>query len=116
VNAFLRMISPVAVSFLGFPRCPAQQEKPMLILRTLGAVIVLAGLSVVPVQAQQVMSEPGYCAFFYPNANCMNKGPGNPYTDPSYRRNGGLSSGQWSNATASPTPKRTRKYNASARM
>jgi len=32
--------------------------------------------------AQQVMSEPGYCAFYYPNANCQNKGPGNPYTDP----------------------------------
>jgi hypothetical protein len=32
--------------------------------------------------AQQVISEPGYCAFFYPNANCQNKGPGNPYTDP----------------------------------
>jgi hypothetical protein len=28
------------------------------------------------------MTEPGYCAFFYPNANCQNKGPGNPYTDP----------------------------------
>ena len=36
--------------------------------------------------AQQVISEPGYCAFFYPNANCQNKGPGNPYTDPNYER------------------------------
>ncbi len=35
-----------------------------------------------PAKAQQVISEPGYCAFFYPNANCQNKGPGNPYTDP----------------------------------
>jgi len=25
------------------------------------------------------MGEPGYCAFYYPNANCQNKGPGNPY-------------------------------------
>jgi hypothetical protein len=24
------------------------------------------------------MSEPGYCAQFYPTANCNNKGPGNP--------------------------------------
>jgi hypothetical protein len=31
-----------------------------------------------------VISEPGYCAFFYPNANCQNKGPGNPYTDSGY--------------------------------
>ena len=89
----------------------------MLFLRILGAVVVLAGLSAMPAQAQQVMSEPAYCAFFYPNANCMNKGPGNPYTDPNYRRNGSLSSGQWPNATASPAPKRTRKHhNASARM
>jgi len=25
-----------------------------------------------------VISETGYCAFFYPTANCNNKGPGNP--------------------------------------
>jgi hypothetical protein len=109
------MISPVAVLYLGFPRCPAQREKPMLILRTLGAIVVLAGLSAMPAQAQQAMSEPAYCAFFYPNANCQNKGPGNPYTDPNYRRDGGVGSGQWPNAVASPTPKRTRKVNAAAR-
>jgi hypothetical protein len=39
-----------------------------------------------PARAQQVISEPGYCAFFYPNANCQNKGPGNPYTDPNAQR------------------------------
>jgi hypothetical protein len=38
-----------------------------------------------PAMAQQVISEPGYCAFFYPNANCQNKGPGNPYTDGNYQ-------------------------------
>jgi hypothetical protein len=42
------------------------------------------------------MSEPTYCAFFYPTANCQNKGPGNPYTDPNHRLRGGPSSGQWS--------------------
>jgi hypothetical protein len=26
------------------------------------------------------LREPDYCAFFYPNANCQNKGPGNPNT------------------------------------
>jgi hypothetical protein len=26
--------------------------------------------------AQQVISDPGYCAQFYPNANCENKGTG----------------------------------------
>jgi hypothetical protein len=43
-----------------------------------------------PVLAQAVISEPGYCAFFYPNANCQNKGPGNPYTDSNYQRNQGM--------------------------
>ena len=81
----------------------------MLFLRTLGAVVVLAGLSAMPAQAQQVMSEPAYCAFFYPNANCQNKGPGNPYTDPNYRRNGGLSSGQWAGASVPAEPKRLRR-------
>ncbi|MDI1266583.1 MAG: hypothetical protein PS018_25320 [bacterium] len=39
-----------------------------------------------PAAAQQVIYEPGYCAFFYPNANCQNKGPGNPYTGDYQRR------------------------------
>ena len=33
-----------------------------------------------PLMAQRVISEPGYCAQFYPNANCQNEGPNNPYT------------------------------------
>ena len=48
--------------------------------RLVGAAIALAVMTA-PAMAQQVISEPGYCAFFYPNANCQNKGPGNPYTD-----------------------------------
>jgi hypothetical protein len=70
-------------------------EKHMLIFRALGVVATLIAIGFTPAPAQQVMSEPGYCAQFYPNANCQNKGPGNPYTDPNYRRNGGQSSGQW---------------------
>lgn len=53
--------------------------------RLVGAAAALAVISapaMTPAMAQQVISEPGYCAFFYPNANCQNKGPGNPYTDP----------------------------------
>lgn len=53
--------------------------------RILAATAVLLGISG-PATAQQVMGEPGYCAFYYPNANCQNKGPGNPYTDPDYKR------------------------------
>ena len=55
----------------------------MAIYRLLGAATALALISAPGMPAalaQQVISEPGYCAFFYPNANCQNKGPGNPYT------------------------------------
>lgn len=48
--------------------------------KLLGAAAVLAAAIAQPVMAQQVISEPGYCAQFYPNANCQNKGYGNPYT------------------------------------
>ena len=54
-------------------------------LKVLGAAAILFAATV-PASAQQVISEPGYCAFFYPNANCQNKGPGNPYTDPYAQR------------------------------
>jgi hypothetical protein len=47
--------------------------------RLLGAVAILATAIASPVLAQAVVSEPGYCAQFYPNANCQNKGYGNPY-------------------------------------
>jgi hypothetical protein len=70
----------------------------MSICRILATILVLSAVAATtPASAQQVMSEPAYCAFFYPTANCQNKGPGNPYTDPNYRRNGGLSS--WSGGT-----------------
>jgi hypothetical protein len=86
----------------------------MPIFRILAAAAVLSAFGVTPAPAQQAMSEPAYCAFFYPNANCQNKGPGNPYTDPDYRRNGGLSSGPWSSPwppgeTVGVAPKRTHR-------
>jgi len=58
----------------------------ILTYRLLAAAAVLCVITG-PAMAQQVISEPGYCAFFYPNANCQNKGPGNPYTDSNYQRN-----------------------------
>jgi hypothetical protein len=54
--------------------------------RLFGAVAILATAMASPVLAQAVISEPGYCAFFYPNANCQNKGPGNPYTGDAWLR------------------------------
>ena len=53
--------------------------------RLLGAAAALAVMTA-PATAQQVMGEPGYCAFYYPNANCQNKGPGNPYTGDAWVR------------------------------
>ena len=47
-------------------------------LATISAVLLLALAA--PASAQHVIYNPGYCAQFYPNANCQNYGPGNPYT------------------------------------
>ena len=57
---------------------------PTCKLLAIAAILSFASL---PAMAQQVISEPGYCAFFYPNANCQNKGPNNPYTGDYQRRN-----------------------------
>ena len=46
----------------------------------LATAAVLASALATPAMAQQVIYNPGYCAQFYPNANCQNLGPGNPYT------------------------------------
>ena len=51
----------------------------------LAAAAVLASTLAGPAMAQEVIYNPGYCAQFYPNANCQNMGPGNPYTG-SYQR------------------------------
>ena len=73
-----------------------------------GVVAVLSSLSATPVLAQAVIQEPGYCAFFYPNANCQNKGPGNPYGNyqqPPAQRN------DWSSGeTVGMASKRTRAH------
>jgi len=75
--------------------------------RLLAAAAVLSVLTG-PAMAQPVISEPGYCAFFYPNANCQNKGPGNPYTDPNYQR--GQNAAAWSDhQTVGVAPRRVRK-------
>jgi hypothetical protein len=44
------------------------------------AVVASAALATPAAVAQRVVTNPGYCAQFYPNANCQNYGPGNPYT------------------------------------
>ena len=64
-------------------------------LRILGAAALLAALLVPPAMAQEVIYNPGYCAQFYPNANCQNKGPGNPYTGSYQRRAAYHHGGDW---------------------
>ena len=44
----------------------------------LGAAALVASALATPAMAQEVVYNPGYCAQFYPNANCQNYGPGNP--------------------------------------
>jgi hypothetical protein len=63
------------------------------------AAVILSSALASPVMAQQVISNPGYCAQFYPNANCENNGPGNPYTGDYQLRNGG-GSGYYNNTYA----------------
>ena len=43
----------------------------------MGAAL-LAAIGAGPARAQAVVEEPGYCAQYYPSANCQNYGPGNP--------------------------------------
>jgi hypothetical protein len=80
--------------------------------RLFGALVILSSLSATSVMAQAVISEPGYCARFYPNANCENEGPGNPYTDPNFHRNQGAQ-GWSSGETFAMAPKRARAHHRS---
>src|SRR4030088_522523 len=63
----------------------------------LGAAALLSAMAATPVTAQEVIYNPGYCAQFYPNANCQNKGPNNPYTGDYQRRSAYRSNGGWDN-------------------
>lgn len=52
----------------------------------LGAAAIAATMLATPALAQAVINEPGRCAAQFPNANCKNLGPGNPFTDDFYRK------------------------------
>ena len=56
-------------------------------LAFLGAAAFLSVAAAAPVTAQEVIYNPGYCAQFYPNANCQNKGANNPYNGDYQLRN-----------------------------
>jgi hypothetical protein len=54
----------------------------------IGVGFAAAAAFATPALAQAVIEDPGYCAQFYPNANCQNLGAGNPYSDGGYFRDG----------------------------
>ncbi len=65
-------------------------------LGLLGAAAVVVSTALAsPVMAQQVIYNPGYCAQYYPDANCQNLGPGNPYTGDYQRRVAYRNNGNW---------------------
>jgi hypothetical protein len=74
----------------------------MSYFRLLSAAAIVATAIASPALAQQVIYEPGYCAQFYPNANCQNEGPGNPFTDPGYYRRGGAAGMYAATGASSP--------------
>jgi hypothetical protein len=86
----------------------------MSTFKLLGAVAILSSLSATQISAQAVISEPGYCAFFYPNANCQNKGPGNPYGN--YQQPPPQANDSSGRKTVGMTSKRSRAYRSAARV
>jgi hypothetical protein len=86
---------------------------PALKLLAIAAILSVAGSAAM---AQEVISEPGYCAFFYPNANCQNKGPGNPYTVGNYYQRGYAADGMApAGQTVGVAPSRSRAPKHAAR-
>jgi hypothetical protein len=74
---------------------PGENQETEMKSALIGAATLIAAAYVTPALAQPVIEDPGYCAQFYPNANCQNLGPGNPYTNGGYYRN------IWRNGNAS---------------
>ena len=66
-------------------------------LALIGVAAVAAAAIATPALAQPVFQDPGYCAQFYPNANCQNLGWGNPYTGGYWWNSNGMMPGYvWS--------------------
>ena len=71
---------------------------------------ILASIAATPGLPQEVIYEPGYCAQFYPSANCQNSVPGNPL-DPNWRHDGGGWSAVWApNSTVGVVRKRPHRH------
>jgi hypothetical protein len=65
--------------------------------RILGATAILASALASPAMAQEVVTSPGKCAQYYPNANCQNYGAGNPYRG-AYQRRAYRHNGTWNDS------------------
>jgi hypothetical protein len=85
------------------------QETKMKFALIGGAALAAAAFAT-PVLAQAVVENPGYCAQFYPNANCQNYGPGNPVYDP-----GGYYRNDWRNGNAYMEQPRSRVHHRAHR-
>ena len=70
-------------------------------LRLFGAAVILSTALAAPALAQEVVEDPGYCAQFYPNANCQNLGSGSPYTGSYQRGDYRNSHARWDNGRRS---------------
>lgn len=69
-------------------------------IKFLGAVAIAATTLAGPAMAQAVVNNPARCSAQFPNANCQNLGPGNPYTDSRYRHrrvSARQTNGDWNN-------------------
>lgn len=70
-------------------------------IKLLGATAIAATMLAGSAMAQAVVTNPGRCSAQFPNANCQNLGPGNPYTDGNYRNRRAAyrqtNSGDWNN-------------------
>jgi hypothetical protein len=82
----------------------------MSTFKLLGAAAILSAAIGTPASAQHVVYEPAYCAFYYPNANCQNEGPGNPLTDPNFRSWNGRN--DRAGETVGIAPKHLRKHHS----
>lgn len=70
-------------------------------IKLLGAVAIATTTLAGSAMAQAVINNPARCSAQFPNANCQNLGPGNPYTDRGYRHRRmsyrQTNSGDWNN-------------------
>ncbi|MBR0815567.1 hypothetical protein JQ544_28830 [Bradyrhizobium diazoefficiens] len=69
-------------------------------IKLLGATAIAATMLAGSATAQTVVTNSGRCSAQFPNANCQNFGPGNPYTDSGTRQRRATyrqTNGDWNN-------------------